>query len=307
MNELPDPTNRPDKASITALAARLASQPGYNATALPSVRILRSDTILEDVPVLYRPGAVFVLQGAKQGFLDGNVYRYDADHYLTVAVPVPFRMASQATPEAPLLAIYLDFDLHLAAAIAMELEAHGIRAGAEPARSLVSSRMAPEIEDLLRRLLRALCDPIETAILGEALLRELHYRILTGPQGGSMVAALVQRGPAGKIVRSLVSIRADYAAPLSVPELAAAAGMSVASYHAHFRALTGSTPIQYVKSLRLHEARLMLARRKGPVSAIATAVGYASAAQFSREFRRHFGRSATEEAQWMREHLGEAF
>ena len=74
----------PESFSLLALAAELAPQRGYNATLLPGIRILRSDTILEDVPVLYRPGAVFVLQGTKQGFLNGEVYRYDADHYLAV-------------------------------------------------------------------------------------------------------------------------------------------------------------------------------------------------------------------------------
>ncbi|WP_284240141.1 AraC family transcriptional regulator, partial [Gluconobacter sphaericus] len=93
-----------DIPSLLALAAELAPRSGYNATSLPSVRILRSETILEDVPVLYRPGAVFVLQGFKQGFLNGEIYRYDAEHYLAVSVPVPFRMASQASPAQPLIA-----------------------------------------------------------------------------------------------------------------------------------------------------------------------------------------------------------
>ncbi|WP_045683716.1 AraC family transcriptional regulator [Martelella endophytica] len=290
---------------MTALALRLAPRPGYNRTALPSVRILRSNTVLEDVPVLYRPGAVFVLQGSKQGFLDGNIYRYDADHYLTVSVPVPFRMASQASPETPLLAVYVDFDLQLAAEIAVTLEAAQLDIATAPAKSLVSSPMEPAIADVIRRLLEALSDPAEISVLGSALLRELHYRVLIGPQGGALVAALKQRGASGKIIQSLAAIRAGFADGISVPDLAAAAGMSVPSYHAHFKALTGSTPIQYVKSIRLHEARLMLARQKGPIATVAAEVGYASPAQFSREFRRHFGRSATEEARWMREHLGE--
>ena len=92
-------------SALLVLAATLAPRTGYNATLVPGIRILRSETILENVPVLYRPGAVFVLQGAKQGFLNSEVHRYDADHYLAVSVPVPFRMASQASAEQPLLAI----------------------------------------------------------------------------------------------------------------------------------------------------------------------------------------------------------
>ncbi|MGR6468683.1 AraC family transcriptional regulator N-terminal domain-containing protein [Rhizobium sp. PAMB 3182] len=285
-------------------ASKLAPRPGYNPTALVGMRILRSETVLEDVPVLYRPGAVFVLQGAKQGFLDGQIYRYDADHYLGVSVPVPFRMASQASPEMPLLALYLEFDLHLAAEIAVMLEDGG-NIAREQARSLVSSPLSSKLRDLLRRTMSALADPQECAILGPAILRELHYLVLVGPQGGALRAALRHRGPAGRIVESLARIRASFTAGISVPELAAEAGMSVPSYHAHFKALTGASPVRYIKAMRLHEARVMIASNQGPISTVAAQVGYASAAQFSRDFRKHFGRTATEEARWMREHLGE--
>lgn len=279
----------------------LAPRAGYNLTALPGLRILRSETVLENVPVLYRPGAVFVLQGAKQGFLDGQVYRYDADHYLAVSVPVPFRMGSLADPTRPLLALYLEFDLKLAAEIALALD------GLVPtqARSLVSSPLDPRMRSLLGRVLGTLGDPRESEILGPGLLRELHYRVLVGPQGGALRAALRHQGPAGRIVESLARIRESYAARLSVPDLAAAAGMSVPSYHAHFKQLTGNSPIGYIKAMRLHEARLMIARNQGSVASVAAQVGYTSASQFSRDFRRHFGRSATEEIRWMQEHLGE--
>ncbi|KXV23553.1 AraC family transcriptional regulator [Gluconobacter japonicus] len=294
-----------DTPSLLALAAELAPRSGYNATSLPSVRILRSETILEDVPVLYRPGAVFVLQGFKQGFLNGEIYRYDAEHYLAVSVPVPFRMASQASPDQPLLAIYFDFDLYLAAEIATTLNGQGGHDERLQARSLISSRMAPAMTDVLQRLLHALHHPQELAILGPGLLRELHYRILVGPQGGSLMAALRRNDTTDRIVQSLALIRERYKEGLSVPELAVTAGMSVPSYHVGFKSLTGNTPIQYLKALRLHEARLMIPRRQGTLAVIAAEVGYGSPAQFSRDFKRHFHRTPSEEAKWMREHLGE--
>ncbi|MFK0382897.1 AraC family transcriptional regulator N-terminal domain-containing protein [Agrobacterium sp. NPDC090273] len=294
-----------DVDDLTAQASKLASRPGYNPTALAGMRVLRSEAILEDVPVLYRPGAVFVLQGAKQGFLDGQVYRYDADHYLGVSVPVPFRMASQASPERPLLALYVEFDLPLAAEIAVMLEERG-NPVQEQARSLVSSPITPRMRELLSRTFQVLADPQESAILGPGLKRELHYLVLVGPQGNVLRAALRQRGTTGRIVESLARIRASFSSGLSVPALAAEAGMSVPSYHAHFKALTGTSPVRYLKAMRLHEARLMIARNHGPVATVAAEVGYASAAHFSRDFRQYFGRSATEEARWMRAHLGEA-
>ncbi|GAA4497801.1 AraC family transcriptional regulator [Gluconacetobacter tumulicola] len=295
----------PTPCSFLALTAELAPQQGYNLTPLPGIRILRSETILEDVPVLYRPGAVFVLQGSKQGFLNGEVYRYDAGHYLAVSVPVPFRMASQASPDLPLFAIYCEFDLQLAAEIVTILDGQVSHNERAPARSLVSSPMMPPISDVLGRLLHTLRNPQELAILGSGLLRELHYRVLAGPQGGSLMAALRRNSTTDGIVRSLTLIRERYNEGLSIPELAATVGMSVPSYHAGFKSLTGTTPLQYIKALRLHEARLMIARRKGPIAVIAAEVGYASPAQFSRDFKRHFHRCATDEVKWMRKNLGE--
>jgi AraC-like DNA-binding protein len=165
--------------------------------------------------------------------------------------------------------------------------------------------MEPDIEDVVLRLLRVLNDPMEMVVLGAGILRELHYRILVGPQGAQMIAALQQKGTSGKIVQSLARLRETYSLEISVTALAQEAGMSVPSYHAHFKALTGSSPMQYVKAMRLHEARLIMARQEKTIAEAALSVGYLSPAQFSRDFKRHFRRTASEEVKWVRSHLGE--
>ena len=297
------------RPGLVDLAAPLAPNQGYNPTRLQSVRILRSETVLRDVPVLYKPGAVFVLRGRKQGLLDGEVYRYDEEHYLAVSVPVPFRMQSEASPENPLIAVYVEFDMAMVAEI-VAIIAQG-QSGSDRAsdkakvRSLASSRMTPDIADVLQRLLRALLDPLDAAVLGANILRELHYRVLVGPQGAAMISALQQLGTSGRIIQSIMRLRDGYGSNITVTALASEAGMSAPSYHVHFKALTGSSPIQYVKSVRLHEARLMIARQGQSIAEVAASVGYASPAQFSRDFKRHFQRTASEEAKWVRNHLGE--
>jgi AraC-like DNA-binding protein len=286
------------------LADGLAPRHGYNPTALDPVRILRTEAVLHDIPVLYKPGAVFVLQGSKQGMLDGEIFRYDEDHYLAVSVPVPFRMESIASPERPLLAVYLEFDMQLAAEIALQMEQHAELTDDKP-RGLVSSKMADDIEDVLLRLLKALRSPVESAVIGAAILLELHYRVLVGPQGGAMIAALQTKGTSGKIIQSLAWLRNNYGSEISIADLARKVGMSVPSYHVHFKDLTGTSPMQYIKAMRLHEARLVIARQRSTIAEVAVSVGYASPAQFSRDFKRHFGRTASEEAKWVRHHLGE--
>ena len=289
---------------LIALAGQLAPRLGYNKTALHCVRILRTEAVLNDIPVLYKPGAVFVLQGSKHGMLGGEIYLYDEDHYLAVSVPVPFRMTSTASPQRPLLAIYLEFNMQMAAEIAMQLEKLANPVTTRP-RGLYSSRMDSSTEDVLQRLLMALGSPVEVAVLGDSILRELHYRVMSGPQGGAVIAALQRKGTSGKLVESVAWLRDNYAGEIAVADLAKAVGMSVPSYHVHFKDLTGSSPMQYVKALRLHEARLMIARQTGTIAEVAASVGYVSPAQFSRDFRRHFGRTASEEAKWVRHHLGE--
>lgn len=309
MNILSNPIediHRPStRRELIDLASILAPNHGYNATALDCIRILRSEAMLHNVPVLYKPGAVFVLQGSKLGSLEGMLYRYDEEHYLAVSVPVPFRMESVASPERPLLAIYVDFDMQMAADIALQVDKHDELDAGKP-RGLMSSRMGAELENVLLRLLQALRNPVESTVLGPCILRELHFRVLIGPQGGALIAALQQKGPSGKIIQSLTWLRENYGSDISIADLAREVGMSVPSYHVHFKAVVGSSPMQYVKAMRLHEARLMIARRAGPIADVAARVGYASPAQFSRDFKRHFGRTASKEAAWVKDHLGKA-
>ncbi|MGO4319931.1 helix-turn-helix domain-containing protein, partial [Agrobacterium sp. MCAB5] len=124
--------------------------------------------------------------------------------------------------------------------------------------------------------LTALGSPVEVAVLGHSILRELHYRVMSGPQGGAVIAALQRKGTSGKLVESLAWLRKNYGSEITVADLARAVGMSVPSYHVHFKELTGSSPMQYVKAMRLHEARLMIARQTGTIAEVAASVGYVS-------------------------------
>lgn len=281
------------------LLASLSPLEGYNLTPLPDVRLLRSDRPLARTPVLYDPGIVIVCQGSKQGYFGGEVYRYDAQHYLAVAAPVPFTMETQASAAEPLLAIYLHLDFELAADVLLQIHQHGGWPEAS-AKSMVSTPLDAALAATVLRLVQALADPLETAVLGRGLLRELYYRVLTGDQGGAMRAALARQGKFGQIFKTLRRIHADYREPLTVEALALDAAMSVPTYHHHFKAVTGTTPIQYLKSIRLHQARLLMVRSDRSAAVAASDVGYESASQFGREFKRLFGLSPAQEVRRMR-------
>lgn len=291
----------PAENRMAALLRRLAPDEGYNLTALPSVRVLRANRALARTPVLYDPGIVIVCQGRKRGYFGDRLYLYDEQHYLAVSVPVPFSMETDATPERPLLALYLHLDFALAAELASQIDAAGSAAAAQPPQSMLSTPMDDAMRTSVLRFIEAMSRPLEAAVLGPGLLRELYFRVLTGPQGGSMREALSLRGQFGRIGRSLRLIHAEYARPLDVTRLADEAGMSVPSFHSHFKAVTQVSPMQYVKSTRLHQARLLMVRQDLTAESASQAVGYTSPSQFSREFKRLFGLTPAAEARRMRD------
>lgn len=286
---------------LAPLVLALAPVEGYNLTALPSVRVLRSDRPLSRTPVLYDPGIVIVCQGCKRGYFGQRTYVYDANQYLAVSVPVPFTMETDASAESPLLALYLHLDFPLAAELMLEIDRHDISTDVAQPQSMMSSPLDAAMQLSLERLLRALADPVESALFGPQLLRELYYRVLTGPQGAVLRAALSQQGRFGKIAKSLECIHSDYAQPLDVARLAQSAGMSTPSFHSHFKAVTCTSPMQYLKSTRLHQARLLMVREGVTAAAACHAVGFESTSQFSREFKRLFGLTPAKEAQRIRE------
>ncbi|WP_431260396.1 AraC family transcriptional regulator [Roseateles chitinivorans] len=280
---------------IRDLLRQLAPDEGYTVSPIDSVRWLRSNRPLDRTPVLYEPGIVFVCQGRKRGFVGDRTIVYDARHYLVVAVPVPFTMETDASEAAPLLAVYLRLDQTLAAEVALAIDrSRGARdddSSAPGALGLEASPMDDRIEATLLRFLEAMADPVETAVLGPALLRELYFRVLDGPQGATLRSVLGERGHLGRIALALRRIHADFAEPLDVSRLAREAGLGLAAFHAHFKAVTQTTPMQYLKSTRLHRARLLMLRQGMTAAAAADRVGYASASQFSHEFRRLFGQA----------------
>ncbi|CAB3691575.1 hypothetical protein LMG26690_02125 [Achromobacter animicus] len=301
------PSN-PLSREMIALIDRLAPNEGYSLSALDGVRFMRSDRPLGRTPVLYEPGIVIVCQGRKLGFLGDETYVYDAQHFLVLSVPLPFSTETQASKEEPMLAVSIRMDLATVADLVVAIDnrsgegpeaAAGAHNGDAPL-GIASTPLSPELADATVRLLRALCHPLDAEILGPALVREICFRVLSGEQGGALRAALAHPGRFGRVARALRRIHTDYSQPLDVTHLAQEAGMSVPAFHVNFKAVTQTSPIQYIKSTRLHQARLMMIRDGLTAASASARVGYESASQFSREFKRFFGRTPVEEVRDMK-------
>jgi AraC-like DNA-binding protein len=289
----------PDTSVMVHLMEKLAPVEGYNLSELEDIRFLRSNRPLTRTPVLYDPGIVILCQGRKRGYLGDDVYTYDAQHYLVVSVPVPFTMETDASEAQPMLAVYMRLDLQLASELMLQVDEALGPSDAEP-KGMYASPMDDSLRTSMRRFLEAMSSPVEARILGPSLVREIYYRILTGEQGGSMRAALNRQGHFGKVTRAIRKIHCCYQERLDVVSLAREASMSVPSFHLHFRKVTDVSPMQYLKSTRLHQARLLMLRNAISASTAAFNVGYESASQFSREFKRLFGRTPQAEIEWMK-------
>ena len=146
-----------------------------------------------------------------------------------------------------------------------------------------------DLLDPLLRLLRLLDSPRDVPALAPLIEREILYRLLLGPKGGMLRQLAQPNSQLSQISRAIDVIRRQYNDTLRVEELARTAGMSSTSFHRHFRAVTAMSPLQFQKQIRLQEARRMLLAQKADAARVAFDVGYESASQFSREYRRLFG------------------
>lgn len=287
---------------MIALHNQLAPEDGSVATLVDDVRLSRSTQKVTKSPAMYEPCIAIALQGHKRTHFGNDILQFDADHYLVVAVPMPFTATVEASPEHPFLGISIRIDRTTLADLMFAIDQNANDVPAMP-KGMMTTRMDERLRDTVLRLLEALNSPLEARVLGPAIVREICYRVLMGEQGAAMRAALTSQGQFGRIAKALRRIHADYAADIDVGMLAAEANMSVPAFHVHFKSVTHCSPIQYLKSARLHQARLLMARSDVTAQSAAAQVGYESPSQFSREFKRYFGRSPTEEVHAMRRFL----
>ena len=264
---------------------------GVAETGVPGVTFFWIDEDKPRSPLLYDTGVVIVGQGRKEGFFGGRQFRYDADSCLVLGVPVPFECAAFATPEEPLLGVRLDVDLGLLHSLVARFSGKpgfDLRNGKDVHSGVEPLHMDGPLLAAVSRLLASLTDPMDRAVVGPAAVEEIVYRILRSEHGRVLYALTRHQTPYAHIATALERIHGDYAGGLSVEDLAREAGMGLSSFHRTFKEVTGESPLQYVKKVRLLKAKNLLVYEGKRVEEAAYGVGYQSPSQFSREFKRYF-------------------
>lgn len=240
-----------------------------------------------------QPVLALVAQGAKQSMLGRQVFDYAAGQFLVVTVDLPLTTRIAAADDAePFLAVSLPLDPGTVAELLIEAPVIAETAG--PA--LATSDASPELLDAVVRLLRLADSPADRRVLAPAIKREIHWRLLTGPQGGLVRQIGVADGRLALVARAVRWLKEHYADPIRIEDLAATVGLSVSTLNRHFRAATAMSPLQYQKQLRLQQARARLLADPTDVAGVGHAVGYTSASQFTREYRRLFGAPPRQDA-----------
>ncbi len=261
---------------------------GLVESGVPGMLLSRHEMSNQKVICLYKPCIGLIVQGSKRSIIGSEPYEYAEKQCLVAGVDVPGTFYyTNISSQYPYLGIALELDKYLIARLATESPAPAGQSASGPAVAVADANAA--LLDAFVRLLGLLEKPEQIAVLGPMIVREIHYLLLIGPQGGYL-RNLNTMGTQGHQIAQAVSwLRSNFTAPLHVDNLARKVHMATSTFHRHFKEVTSLSPLQYHKRLRLYEAqRLMLVENLDAAGA-GLAVGYESPSQFSREYKRLFG------------------
>src|SRR5215216_2809747 len=270
------------RASREELAERIARAAREDGTVEPleGLQLRRASSPTEIGHSVSFPALCVVAQGSKEILLGEERYRYDPTHYLITTAELPIAsQITEASEESPYLGLVLKLDSAVKA-----IDVNPVDAG---------------LLDAVVRLARLLDSPAEAGFLAPLVRREIVYRLLRGEQGGRLSHIAVLGGH--RIAEAIERLRKDFDRPLRIEDVAREFGMSVSSFHHHFKAVTAMSPLQFQKQLRLREARRLMLGEDLDAASAGHRVGYGDASHFTREYKRLFGEPPARDVERLRE------
>lgn len=283
-------------SKLVDIVGRHVRDDGIHSTAIPGVSLIRSASPTMPMPVVYEPTLCLVAQGRKQAMLGTTAYVYDPAKYLIASVDLPV-MGSviEASEAVPYLCLALDLDTAVLSELALRHPLREESVSAPPA-GITLNDTTPELLDAAVRLAGLLDRPRDIEALAPLVIREMLYRLLT-EKGNSLIRQMAQADSRlNQIAKAIAWLRGHYNEACRIDDLVGIAGMSRSSFHAHFKAVTSMSPLEFRNQLRLQEARRLMVTEAVDAAEAGYAVGYESPSQFSRDYARLFGMPPAKDA-----------
>lgn len=274
---------------LADVVGRFAKSDGGHQTSIPALKLFRRSVPGAQFHGVYEPALCLIAQGAKRVMVGDDTFDCDPAHCLVTSVDLPvITQVMRASQDEPYLGILFDIDPRRIRDLMAE---PGLpKPGPMPiGRGMAVNRLSAAILDAVVRLVRLLETPQDIPVLGPLVEREILYRFLAGEQGVRLRHIAVTDGQVHQVSKAIDWIRKNFVRPLCIEVLAQTAHMSASSLHHNFKAVTGMSPLQYQKRLRLQEARRLMLAEMLDAALAAHQVGYESPSQFSREYGRLFG------------------
>ncbi len=239
---------------------------------------------------VFQPSLCLVARGSKEVFLGDRLYRYDPYHYLITTVELPFMsQVLDASADHPYLSLRLTLDPSVVSSVMLEAASEVPRSAGD-VRGMDVNVLDAELLDAVMRLVRLVDAPPEsTSVLRPLIIREIIYRLLTGEQGARLRYIAMSSGHRHRIASAVEQIHKEFDRPLRIDRVARELGMSVSGFHHQFKTVTGMSPLQFQKQLRLQEARRLMIGENMDAATAGYRVGYDNPSHFSREYKRLFG------------------
>ncbi len=286
--------------ALVDIIDRHTPEDGTYPSTLPGVTLIRASSPTMPMPVIYTPTLCLVAQGTKEARLGETTYRYNAENYLIASVELPVMgSVTEATEERPYLCLQLDFNMAELSELAICYPGP-LTEAQDPPAGIMLNKTTPELLDAAVRLASLLDTPHDIDALAPLTLREILYRLLTGPQGNIIRHMAQAESRLNQIARSIIWIRTHFREACRIEQAASVAGMSRSTFHHHFKAVTTMSPIAFRTHLRMQEARRLMVSDAVDAASAGFHVGYESPSQFSRDYVRMFGVSPARHAGQLR-------
>ncbi len=279
-------TAQPHLDMMMATITRFSKDNGFHDSPIAGLDFIRWNQTSEPIHGVYDPSLCIIVQGAKTVAAGPHLVKYKPGDYLVAAADMAVTgEVTQASADKPYLCLRLKLDMMQLS----ELVGACPRVGDSVQPGIYVSKLDAGLLDAIVRLIRLLDTPGDIAVLAPMIKREIFYRLLQGPHAEAVRQIVLAGSQMQRISKAISLIKRDFAQPLRVDDLAREASMSTSSLHAHFKEVTGMSPLQYQKNIRLQEARRLMLGEIADAASAAFQVGYESPSHFSREYARMFG------------------